>query len=60
MSLEQLTRQAIQTRRLDENAWSWIRGYIDRAPYLTANEYDALRSLGRALRAGQVVSGPSS
>ncbi len=55
MSLEQLTRKAIDARLLDGETFYKIQGRVNRAAYLTPEEYEALRHLGQALRTGEVV-----
>lgn len=55
MSVEQLARKAIQNKVLDREAQGKIRSFLHRAGYLTAEEYETLRTLSRALRAGEVV-----
>lgn len=54
MSLEQLTVRAIQTRRLDNDTHARINRLMNRRSHLTAEEYEALCRLGRALKAGEV------
>ncbi|MHB8766235.1 MAG: hypothetical protein ACYDA8_18105 [Deferrisomatales bacterium] len=57
MSLEQLAHRALDNRHLDPETALRIRRRLDRAPFLTAEEYEALRRLGAALRSGEVARG---
>ena len=55
MSLEQLTAKAIHAHSLDTETTLRILRLIKRGTHLTPEEYEALQSLDRALKCGEVV-----
>ncbi len=59
MSLEQLTRRAIEAHQLDAGTLEKIERFIERHSYLAAEEFEALRDLGKALRSGLVKRAPA-
>lgn len=59
MSLERLTRRAIEAHHLDAGTLEKIERFIESRSYLVAEEFEALRSLGKALRSGLVRQGPA-
>lgn len=57
MPLLKLGRKVIEDRRLDAATLRELRHVIDRKRHLSPEEYDLLRSLGRAVKSGQVERG---
>jgi len=59
MNLERLTRKALDARELDAGTLEEIQSYIARRSHLDAEEYEALRRLGRSVRSGEVRQSPA-
>ncbi len=55
MNLVKLGRKAIETRRLDADTVQKLRRFMDCRSHLDPEEYEVLRSLGRAVKSGEVA-----
>ena len=54
MPLTSLVEKSIRSGQLESAALQRIHHHLDRAPHLSADEFEALRKLGAALRDGTV------
>ena len=55
MNLVKLGRSAIEARRLDGDTFREMRRLMDSRSHLSPEEYETLRSMGRAVKSGEVV-----